>query len=413
MIAMLSSIPGLLGPISQWQSSDLIGKYSRKKIIMTAVLFEILSWIPLVLLALLYYFGVLTSIIPLMLLIFFSIYVISANAGSPAWFSWIGDLVDEEYRGRWFAKRTFILGAAALISSILSALMLDYMKKNNLLLIGFVILFVIAMVSRGISRYFISKQYEPKLKIEEESYFSFFEFITKAPFNNFGRFSIYRALLNSATAIAGPFFTIYMLRSLNFSYVTFIIVTAAATLFQLMAIKAWGRFSDKYGNYEVFRITLILIALCPITWIFSGSPIYLILVPQVLSGIGWGGFNLACSNYVFDCVTPQKRCLAFSYYELLNGIGIFIGAGIGAILIDNIKTNFLAPILVIFIISGIMRLIVGMIMIPKIKEVKDKEKFTTKKGIKIITGKIKRPIFKEIHLFKDHIISPLFYFEKK
>jgi hypothetical protein len=60
-----------------------------------------------------------------------------------------------------------------------------------------------------------------------------------------------------------------------------------------------------------------------------------------------------------------------------------------------------------------MRLIVGMIMIPKIKEVKDKEKFTTKKGIKIITGKIKRPIFKEIHLFKDHIISPLFYFEKK
>jgi len=56
MIAMLSSIPGLLGPISQWQSSDLIENHTRKKIVLTAVLFEILSWIPMILIAILFYF---------------------------------------------------------------------------------------------------------------------------------------------------------------------------------------------------------------------------------------------------------------------------------------------------------------------------------------------------------------------
>lgn len=39
MIAMLSSIPGLLGPISQWQSSDLVENHTRKKIVLTSVLF--------------------------------------------------------------------------------------------------------------------------------------------------------------------------------------------------------------------------------------------------------------------------------------------------------------------------------------------------------------------------------------
>jgi predicted PolB exonuclease-like 3'-5' exonuclease len=33
MIAMLSSIPGLLGPISQWKSSKLVEKYQRKLIV--------------------------------------------------------------------------------------------------------------------------------------------------------------------------------------------------------------------------------------------------------------------------------------------------------------------------------------------------------------------------------------------
>jgi len=409
MIAMLSSIPGLLGPISQWQSSDLIENHTRKKIVLTAVLFEILSWIPMILIAILFYFNILTNLLPLMVLIFFSTYVICANAASPAWFSWIGDLVDEESRGKWFAKRTFILGSVSLICAVLSAILLDFLKNNNLLIFGFIILFTIAMISRIFSRYFLSKQYEPKIIIEKENYFSFFQFISKAPFNNFGRFTIYRALLNCVTAIAGPFFTIYMLRDLQFSYITYIIVISAATLFSLIVIKAWGRFSDKYGNYEIFRITLIIIALCPITWIFSKSPIYLIFVPQLLSGIGWGGFNFACSNYVFDCVTPQKRCLAFSYYELLNGIGVFTGAAIGAILIENIKTSFLSPILIIFIISGVLRLIVGIIMLPKIKEVKKKARFSTEKEIKVIARKIEYPLIKDIHYFKTHLINPFFF----
>lgn len=375
MIGLLSSVPGLLGPISEWRSSRLIGKYSRKKIVLSAISFEILTWIPLILISLFYYYEIITGFLPLMLLIFFSLYVICANAGSPAWFSLIGDLVDENQRGRWFGKRTAIFGVVTIISTLGAAFLLDFLKTKNLTLFGFIGLFLIALISRIISRYYLTKHYEPVIKIEKEHYFSFSTFIKKAPYNNFGRFAIFKALLNGAVAISGPFFVVYMLKELNFSYLTMIIVQMSLTFFTLIFINWWGKFSDRYGNYQVFRVTLILIAVCPITWIFSKNPIYLIFVPQLIGGIAWGGFNLAASNYIFDCVTPQKRGLALSYADLLNGLGVFIGGLIGTLLVASLKISFINIFLFLFIISGVFRLIIGLIMLPKIKEVKSKEKF--------------------------------------
>ena len=378
LIAMLSSIPGLLGPVSEFYSSRLIERYSRKKIVLVSVFLEILTWIPLILVALLFYYGLIISLLPLMLLLFFSLYVILANAGAPAWFSWIGDIIDEEHRGRWFAKRNFVFGAVSLICAISFAVLLDYLKKNNWIIFGFIILFSIAFISRIISRYYLSKQYEPKIEIEKGYYFSFSSFIKKSPFNNFGRFAIFRALLNCATMVASPFFVVYMLKELKFSYLTLMIVIMSQVFFTMMIIRFWGRFSDKYGNYRVLRLTSILISLIPILWIFSNLPIYLILVPQLLSGIAWGGFNLAASNYVFDCVSLQRRSLALSYHDLLNGFGVFIGAGIWAILVGYISISFMNHLLFIFLISGILRFMVVIIMIPRIKEVKEKKVFDLK-----------------------------------
>lgn len=375
MIGLLTSVPGLLGPMSEWKSSGLIGRHSRKKIILRATFFEILTWIPLIAISLLYYYGIIRGILPLMLLIFFSLYVITANAASPAWFSWIGDLVDENQRGRWFGKRTAIFGMVTIISTLSAAFLLDFLKTKNLTLFGFIALFFIALVSRIISRHYLSKHYEPVIKIEKEHYFSFFTFVKKAPYNNFGRFVIFKALISGAVAISGPFFVVYMLRDLHFNYLTMTLVQMSGTFFTLIFINWWGKFSDRYGNYQVFRITLILIVFSPISWVFSKSPVYLIFFPQLLSGVAWGGFNLAASNYIFDCVTPQKRGLALSYADLLNGIGVFIGGITGTVLVLILKINFINIFLFIFIISGVCRLIIGLIMLPKIKEVKSKEKF--------------------------------------
>jgi len=391
-IAMLSSITGLVGPISQMFSARLIEKYSRKKILLKSTFYESLLWIPFIILAFLFYKGILVSTLPFILLFFFVIYTIIAQIPVPAWFSWTGDIVDEGYRGKWFAKRNFIIGTTSLIATILAALFLDFIKKQGYTMFGFIILFFLAMIARFISRQFLKKAYEPKLKLKKGYYFSFFQFIKKAPKNNFGKFSIFRAFMAFAASIASPFFAVYMLRNLQFNYLTFMLITMSQVLFSLILMKAWGRFADKYGNYEVLKITSVLVPLYPILWLISSKPLFLIFGPSLIGGIAWAGFNLAAGNFVYDSVTPQKRSLAVSYFNVLNGVGIFLGAGLGGLLIKTITITFMDSLLFIFLISAFARMSVSLIGLPKIKEVRKTERFDSSRALKsLIYGIIRKP----------------------
>jgi len=391
-VAMLSSITGLLGPISQMFSARLVEKYSRKKIVLASVFYESLLWIPFILLAFLFHKGIITSLLPFLLVFFFAIYTIIAQIPTPAWFSWMGDIVDEGYRGKWFAKRNLILGIVSLFFVILAAVFLDFAKKQNFVMFGFMILFFLAMLARLYSRKHFRKAYEPKLKLEKGYYFSFWQFLKKAPKNNFGKFTIFRASMGFAASIASPFFAVYMLRNLGFSYLTFMIITMSSTVFSLLIMRVWGKFADKYGNYEVLKITSILVPLYPILWLISSKPLFLILGPSLIGGIGWAGFNLAAGNFVFDSVTPQKRSLAVSYFHVINGVGVFLGAGLGGLLVKFVSITFMDSLLFIFLVSAFARMLVGLVGLAKIKEVRNTEKFNSSRALKNLAyGIIKRP----------------------
>ncbi len=398
VVVLLSSISGLLGPLSQTFNSRLIEKYSRKKIVLKAVLFEILIWIPMIAIAFLFYYGLLTNILPLMLLIFFSLYVIASNSAIPAWFSWMGDVVDKEYRGRWFAKRSLILGFIGVIFTILAAYALDFFKHQNKIMLGFVILFSTAFIARIASWRMLKKQYEPKLKLKKGYYFSFSNFILNSWKNNFGKFALFRAFLSLAMYISSPLMIIYLLKELNFDYVTYMIIILSGMVFSLIVMGIWGKISDNYGNRIVFTITSLLISITPILFILSPNPIYLILIPSLISGIAMAGFNLAAANFVYDSIPQEKRGLTVSYYNLLNGIGIFIGAGIAAILIKYLEISFMKPLFFIFILSAAARIIVISVFLKKIKEVRKTKKFV---GSKILRGIIfkdgKATIIEEAH----------------
>jgi MFS family permease len=410
LVAMLSSISGLVGPISQMFGSKLIERQSRKKIIIKSVLMESLMILPIILIAFLFYKGILVNSLPLILLLFFSFYVIFANLSGPAWFSWMGDIIDEEYRGRWFAKRNLIHGFVSVILAISASIFLDYSKSKNLAMFGFIILFSVAFTGRIISRRIFKKQYEPKIKLKKGYYFSITKFLLNAPRNNFGRFALFRMALSFSGSIFAPLLAVYLLRNLNFSYTTYMIITFSGTVFSLLVIKLWGKFADEYGNYKTIALTSILIPLVPILWILNKSPIYLIIVPSLVSGVAWSGFNLAAGNFVYDNVSPQRRGLAISYYNVLNGIGIFLGAALGAFLIRVVETKTIEPIVIIFFTSAILRMIVIFISITKIKEVRKTNEFKGTEAFKNIILKQAKPALiegvHEISSIKRYLFTP-------
>jgi len=96
---------------------------------------------------------------------------------------------------------------------------------------------------------------------------------------------------------------------------------------------------------------------------------------------------------------------------MLNGMGIFLGAGLGAILIKYLPALsigvLIKPIATIFIISGILRIFVVLIFLPKIKEVRKVKGLSSRVFKQIILKDLNASFKEEVH----DIMSIKDYFE--
>jgi MFS family permease len=384
IVGFLTSIPSLLGNFSQLQTINAMSKVSRKKLVVLGALAQAIAWLLLILVGVLFFiFHLNSKITPALLIFVYSLLIIFGAMRAPAWNSWMKDLVPRSISGRYFGKRNRLCGLVALICMLAAGFILDYFKHTKIFL-GFVMLFAVSFLFRAISSFMLSKKYEPALKLEKEYYFSFRQFLKKMSGNNFGKFVIFVALIQLTTAIASPFFAVYMLKNLGFSYVQYTVVIISSMLFSLLFMPFWGKFADNYGNLKVVKICTAFIIAIPLLWMFSPfimdagrhAIVFYLFAIEGLSGIAWAGFNLCSSNFIFDAVTRQRMALCVAYSNILQGIGIFIGATLGGFMASsNIFLLGFSSLFFVFLLSGVARLAVSIILIPRLKEVREVKKF--------------------------------------
>jgi len=407
--AMISLLPGIV----QLKSAKLLEYFSRKKIVIMTMLIRIFLWIPIILCGWLFYTGFEYTIWILIVLI--GLYYSLMATTQVTFFSWIGSLAPKEERGKYFSRRHRAIAFWGLVGMVLSSIFLDLFKSRGehfgyaleYTLFGFGILFLISIALRLVTIELFKKQYEPKIHVRKKDKMEFRKFmkeITKTPF---GKFVLFNSFLMMAVSIASPFWAIYMLRDLGFSYVWYIGVTVATTAFQLMFLPLLGKASDKFGNIRIIKLCTGLMFLIPFTWvlsIFIGSEIwtkvYILIVPSLISGFAWAGFDLSINNYVYDSVGRRKGGYGLSYMNFFSGIGAAVGALIGSgIAILNV--NFMNPILFVILISGIARLLVFLIGQKCLEEVRPVKRFSYNYLVKGFAPT--RGIVREVHNL-NHIV---------
>ena len=381
LIGVMSALPGLAGSLSELKGSRIINKYSRKKIVMSGTIFQALAWLPIIAVGYAYFFlGLPVIYSSVLLILFYTLLVISGAFISPAWNSWMKDLINKNTTS-YFGKRGRVVGLVALVSSLVAGFILNYFQDKELFF-GFAIIFVVAFVGRAACIHFFKEQYEPKMRVSEHSYFSFSDFVKNMAFNNFGKFTIFTALMSFAVAIASPFFSVYMLKDLNLGYAIFTLAIAVPSAIALAFLPLWGKFGDKYGNMKAIKLCGSLIFTVPLLWLFipllsqklSHVLIYLFAV-EIFSGIVWAGFNLSTATFVFDSVSVEKMPLYVAYTTILNSFGAFLGALLGGYLSNSGIVFFgLSSIPLVFAISSATRFILFFFISGKLKEVRNVEK---------------------------------------
>ncbi|MFH1227371.1 MAG: MFS transporter [Planctomycetota bacterium] len=384
-MAFLGSLSPFIGNVFQMISAEIVDKFrERRKIYVIGSIIQDLTWIPMMLSIFLSY--------PtnLYLCIFsFILYLASVNITVPPWFSVMGDLVPQDKRGAFFGRRGAFTIVAQLISATVAGVFLDATKKHDFfgqsaalnVSIAFIIIFGLALLSRAISAYYLSKMHSPAYKTTSDDYFTVIDFFKRAPESNFAKFVFFVVLITLTSQLVGPFLGIYMLRDLKYSYIDFMLAMNTLIISAFLTSIWWGRLSDRYGNKKMIELTSLGIILIPFFWAISGNIIYVCCV-QFYAGVVWSGFNLCITNFIFDAVTPAKRVRCFAIFNFLNGFGLFMGGFIGGLVSSVIPKNFtlfgwrfsfISEFIVIMIISGILRLVVHILFIRKFKEVRKVE----------------------------------------
>jgi MFS family permease len=380
-IGLLSSVPGLIGNLSQLLTIRLMKHFKRKQIIFWGVLLQAIMWLFLIAAGIPFFLmGIKTSFSPDAIIVIYTLLILVGAVSGPAWASMMRDLVSTN-RGDYFGRRSRISGAIALVCMFVAGFILDYFKQTHIF-IGFAILFFVSFLGRFVSSVLMRKHYDPKFKVDDKKYFSLLDFIKQMRHNNFGRFVLYFSLLSFACAIASPFFVVYYLKNLGFSYTQYMIAAIANSLATILLMPLWGKFADKYGNLKVMQISGFLIPFLPLFYLpialmhSSSFVLFFIILIEIYSGVVWAGFNLAAGNFIYDAVSKERLAICSSYFNILNGFWALVGAMIGGYLSShNVSIFGLTPILFLFLLSGIFRFAVHFVMSKKINEVREVEKF--------------------------------------
>ena len=364
-VGILNAVKSLTQALCQLYSPSLTEWFrSRKRLILVGVFWQAACLIPM-------------AVIPFALppawrvpacIVLTGLMSLSGSCALPAWSSVMADHIPERIRGRYFGWRAQILGFVNLVTMFAAGALLHLARYREAA--GFAALFLIASAARFVSRRYLGQMHEPPLPVvKDEAPVSIWRLLDLRNRHRFSGFLAFVGIFLFAVYLGSPFITVYLLKELRYSYLTFAVIQLAGQLSALVTIRYWGRRADRFGNIKVIKASCIGVVIIPFLWLAPPNLPYLLAV-QVLAGAVWSGFNLAVTNFAFDAAPAAHRTSYVAAVNVINGLGIFLGSLAGGWLATHLPPWHGSHVLPLLLLSGLARLVAGGLWARRLREVR-------------------------------------------
>jgi MFS family permease len=373
-VSLLAAVPPLFGALMQLFAAWLEGRVgSRRTLILSGAFMHALTWFPIIWLP--YFFpGQAIAVMVSCIVLYYG----WIGLGSPLWCSLMAELVPSRKRGRYFGGRTQLMSISSFAGLIAGGLALEFFEMHDNARLGFMVIFTVAAVARLYSVYHLARMHEPQAGDRRAPTHPALPPHAQVSRARFVRFSLFVGAVSFAVSVAGPFFTVYMLKDLKFSYFQFTVATAVTVLAQFLTLRNWGRLSDVFGNRSVIAATAMIVPFVPVLWLLSDNFFWVLFI-QALAGWSWAGFGLATGNYLYDVVAPHRRTLYWAIHNVMTGVGTCVGALLGGVMSELFphtftllghEFNWASGLWGLMVCSALLRVAVMMAFLPGIQEVR-------------------------------------------
>ncbi len=361
-LSVLSALPQLIGTCAQIASIKLLQWFpDRTSLIRAGTIGQAWTWLPIVALPL-----VAPEYGPWLVILGAALYFACSHFIAPTWNSLIADHLDQHQRGAYFARRARIMAILSFGALGSAGWLLSLWQHQAFAWLGFALTFAIAGTARWLSARALTGVLDVHHGIHRNRQQGFRMFLATMS-RSFQHFLLFSGLMHAAVLVAGPFFVVYMIRDLQWSYLEYGVWLAAGILGQLATLNAWGQLGDRFGNKVLLAVTGLMVPFLPMLYLLTTN-LGLLWAVNFFGGVTWGGLSLGLQNYVFDAVRQEDRAKAVAACSAVNATGWCAGALLGSWLVTALPSHLeTAPfsfqlasnLPLVFFVSGVLRLLVS------------------------------------------------------
>lgn len=337
-VGLLAALPTFTN-IFQLLAIWLVQHFNSRKIITVAA--NLLARLPLFAVGLLPFFFAKVVALHILIVLMLTHYFFGSIAGA-SWNAWMKDLVPQSELGSYFAKRTRFTQTLNISLSILLALALDYIKAHYPALMpsAYPVLFIAGGIAGVISVYALSKAPEPKLQPVKSNLFGLF--VKALRDVNFRKLLVFNSTWIFAFNLASPFFSVYMMKTMGMPVSRVLGLSILAQVTSILFVKLWGKYSDRYSNKNIIRLSIPVYIICLLAWMFTASLhgaalVTTLICIHVLTGVATSGINLGLNNIGLK-LSPSKDAIV--YLATKNVVTAFFSAA--APLMGGLMADFFA-----------------------------------------------------------------------
>ena len=332
LAGLLAIIPVVLGSIAQLAWSYLFRRRLSAKVwVLSCGLIQTFSLLSLALL------GSLTTrpISAASTLVVFGIatlYWSAALAAGPVWNGWISELLHPQRRARFFVQRSRYGEASIVLALITAAALLHYGQSLHKADDFLVIMLILAAICRVLSLLFLGQHPKdpssdlPSPKWQAEPVWNWFrsrQVVVMVAFSFTSSFAVH---------VSAPYFSPYMLSSLNLDYAAYTLLIGVVFMARIAANSMILHINDRFGAKTLLRLGSL--GIIPIAWLWTlSTDYYYLLVLQCLSGLVWSCHELGVTLYLLESMQPQQRSRLLSWVNVFNSFGMLLGIGVALTII--------------------------------------------------------------------------------
>ncbi|ATB33499.1 MFS transporter [Melittangium boletus] len=283
--------------------------------------------------------------------------------GNNAWVAWMGELVPESIRGRFFGRRTALCTLGNMVASLTTGVVMDRLRPTEGLSPALPLLAAIACVAGAVCTLLMARQHDPSPPHREKAKLDFRVALLPLKDDRARRVLVYQMVWNAAVGLSAPFFTFYMLNNLKMSFLLMSVQLAAVAAVRMLSAPLWGKLIDRLGAQPVVMLCSLGIGFLPLVWLFpSPSFLWPLVADALLAGVLWGGHNLAIFALPLAVAPRKGRPFYLAAFSTAGGLSYALASSLGGGLASLLPTEFTlgghlwANLQVLFLLSGLARM---------------------------------------------------------